>query len=64
MNFLDFYAGSESNYMVYLETKKIPFNFHQILSRVKVICICSKNVIIKNIDFQKNIAECGIKTPG
>jgi hypothetical protein len=25
---------------------------------VQIICICSKNAIRKNVDFQKNTAEC------
>jgi hypothetical protein len=28
--------------------------------KIQIICICSKNVIRKNIDFQKNTAECGL----
>jgi hypothetical protein len=27
---------------------------------VQIICICSKNAIRKNVDFQKNTAECKI----
>jgi len=29
--------------------------------KIQIICICSKNAIRKNIDFQKNTAECGIQ---
>jgi hypothetical protein len=30
---------------------------------VQIICICSKNAIRKNVDFQKNTAECKLYFP-
>jgi len=36
--------------------------FHQMSLNVQIICIYSKNAIRKNVDFQKNIAECKLKS--
>jgi len=57
---LDFYAVGKSNDVVYLETKNDIIQFSPNTIKNPNYLFCSKNAIMKNIDFQKNTAECRI----
>jgi hypothetical protein len=63
MNFLDFYAGGESNYMVYLETKK---RYHSIFTKSfkesKLFISVSKTLSEKILVFEKILRNVGYIT--
>jgi len=61
VDLLDFYAADKSTYVVYLETRNDIIQFSPNTIKNPNYLLCSKNAIMKNIDFQKNTAECRIK---